>query len=245
VENHTHAIRGGVGLTGELLAAIALAVAAVRIGGILGTVAVVMVIARLHGALSAERRLATIDAATGALNRRAFTAAAERERRRAERSGRPLSLAYLDLDGLKGVNDRLGHRAGDRALRTAAAALSSSLRAGDLIGRVGGDEFALLLPDTDVLGAARASERMRHTVAAACREGNVPVTASVGTATFRFPPTSVGDMLAAADRLMYRSKEAGGNRVTGSVVPFHVIRRGGSRLRLASDRAEDLWEVLK
>jgi diguanylate cyclase (GGDEF)-like protein len=245
VENYTHAIRGGFRLTGELLAAVALAVAAVRIGGILGTVAVVMVIVRFHGALAAERRLATIDAATGALNRRAFTAVAERERRRAERSGRPLSLAYLDLDGLKDVNDRLGHRAGDRALRAAAAALASSLRAGDLIGRVGGDEFALLLPDTDVLGAARASERVRHTVAAACRERDVPVTVSVGTATFRFPPTSVDDMLSAADRLMYRSKEAGGNRVTGSAVPFHVIRWGGGGLRLVPNRARDPREVLK
>lgn len=211
-------------LTGEFVASLALGVCAVQIGGLGGMAAVGMLIARLHALAAAQRRLASSDAATGAFTRRAFAVVAERERRRAERSGMPLSVVYLDLDGLKTVNDRSGHRRGDRVLRAAASAVAGAVRAGDSVGRVGGDEFAVLLPGTDVLWAARVAERLRRAVATACRGSGV--TASVGAATFRFPPSSVTDMLAAADRLMYRSKNAGGNRVTGAVIPFHVLRSG-------------------
>ncbi len=213
-------------LAGEYIASLALGLAAVRLGGMLGMIAVLVVVTRLYRSAVAQRRLATVDAATGALNRRAFVAAVERERHRAERSGAPISVIYLDLDGLKQVNDLMGHRTGDRVLRMAAAAITASLRAGDVVGRVGGDEFAVVLPEADVLAAARVSERLRSAVAAAGIDRRAAVTASVGAATFRFPPASADDMLAAADRLMYRSKAAGGNLVTGAVIPFHVLRWG-------------------
>jgi diguanylate cyclase (GGDEF)-like protein len=235
VANHIDAILEGArhpvgAVTGEFLASLALGVYAVHVGGPGGMAVVMLLVARLHASAAAHRRLAITDAATGALTRRAFVAAAERERRRAERSGRPLSIAYLDLDGLKSVNDRSGHRAGDRVLRAAANAVAGALRGDDAVGRVGGDEFAVLLPDADVLGAARIAERLRKAVATACRAPGV--TASVGAATFRFPPSSVDDMLAAADRLMYRSKEAGGDKVTGAVIPFHVVRTGARSIHV-------------
>jgi diguanylate cyclase (GGDEF)-like protein len=244
VENHMRAIRvdaepgplAARWLGGEFLAAATVAFAAVWLGGIAGFACVVVVIARLHRSLAEQRRLATVDGPTGALNRRAFTEAAARERRRAARSGAPLSLAYLDLDGLKEVNDRRGHRAGDRMLRDAALAIASAVRLTDVVGRVGGDEFAVLLPGADALDAAAVAQRLRRAVAASCADASI--TASVGVATFRFPPESVEDMLAAADRLMYRSKAAGGNRITGAVIPFHVIRWGHRTVHVLPEMAD-------
>ena len=173
----------------------------------------------LHRSLEHQRHLATVDSLTGALNRRAFEIAAERERLRAARHGTVLSLAYLDVDHFKSANDRLGHHAGDKVLGEVAGAITQAVRVTDLFARVGGDEFVLLLPETDTRDAMIVVQRVRAAVAAAARAAGYPVALSAGIATFRFPPESVDAMLAAADDLLYKAKAAGRDRVVGAMMP--------------------------
>ena len=172
----------------------------------------------LHRALEHQRRLAAVDSLTGALNRRAFEIAAERERLRAARHGTALSLAYLDVDHFKAANDRLGHHAGDRVLSEVARAITGAMRGTDLFARMGGDEFVVLLPETDAREAMTVVQRVRAAAASAARAAGYPVALSAGITTFRFPPESVDAMLAAADDLLYKAKAAGRDRVVGAVM---------------------------
>jgi diguanylate cyclase (GGDEF)-like protein len=133
----------------------------------------------LHRALEHQRHLATVDSLTGALNRRAFEIAAERERLRAARHGTALSLAYLDVDHFKSANDRLGHHAGDKVLAQVATAINQAVRATDLFARVGGDEFVLLLPETDARDAMSVVQRMRAAAASAARAAGYPASVSL------------------------------------------------------------------
>lgn len=173
----------------------------------------------LHRSLEHQRHLAAVDSLTGALNRRAFEIAAERERLRAARHGTALSLAYLDVDHFKAANDRLGHHAGDRVLAEVARAITDAVRGTDLFARTGGDEFVLLLPETDAREAMTVVQRVRAAAASAARAAGYPVALSAGIATFRYPPESVDAMLAAADDLLYKAKAAGRDRVVGAVAP--------------------------
>ncbi|MEE9299426.1 MAG: GGDEF domain-containing protein [Acidimicrobiia bacterium] len=172
----------------------------------------------LRGALIEQRDRAMIDPLTGAMNRRAFHLVAERERIRAGRTGSAVTLAYFDLDDFKDVNDRFGHEAGDRLLRVFAAVVRAETRGSDVLCRIGGDEFVLMLPDTDARAAVVVVDRVRNLLAQCC-ESEVPsVTVSVGISTYRFPPSTVDAMLAGADQLMYQAKAAGGDTVVGSVI---------------------------
>jgi len=138
------------------------------------------------------------DPLTGLPNRRASTAQLERHLAHAKRTGAPLSVAVLDVDGLKALNDREGHEAGDALLRAAADAWRGALRREDHLARVGGDEFVLLLPDTDLEEAGRAAERLRSTAP--------KVSVSIGLAQWRRGETPAA-LLARADELMYRDKQ--------------------------------------
>ncbi|MCJ7725493.1 MAG: GGDEF domain-containing protein [Acidimicrobiia bacterium] len=169
---------------------------------------------RLRDALAHQTEAAATDPLTGALNRRAFQDAAERERLRAERRGEPISVAYLDLDGFKEVNDRHGHQAGDKVLEDLATSVLETIRGTDLFCRIGGDEFVLLLPDTGAKEAAAVIIRARS----AMNIDTTPVTSSVGIATFQIVPTTVGAMIDAADDLMYQAKHEGKDRIVGAVV---------------------------
>ena len=180
---------------------------------------VAILLESLHRALEHQRHLAAVDTLTGALNRRAFEIAAERERLRAARHGTVLSLAYLDVDHFKSANDRLGHHAGDQVLAEVARAITGAVRATDLFARMGGDEFVLLLPETDAREAMTVVQRVRAAAAGAARAAGYPAALSAGIATFRFPPASVDAMLAAADDLLYKAKAAGRDRVVGAVAP--------------------------
>lgn len=168
--------------------------------------------------LEGERRLiqlATIDPLTGLMNRRAFDQALEREFERAQRYGRLVSLVLLDLDHFKRVNDTWGHPVGDRVLAQVAAAIRSCQRHVDLAVRLGGEEFALLLPETNAEGAAIAGERLRHAIGnlkMAVGEEPVPLTASVGVVTWSPLFATAAEMVEAADRTLYRAKAAGRNR---------------------------------
>jgi two-component system cell cycle response regulator len=130
----------------------------------------------------------------------------------ARRHDRPLAVAMIDLDGFKAVNDRHGHETGDRVLVAAAEALQRALRAEDVLGRLGGEEFLAVLPDTAAAPAARAAERLRAAVADA--GGPVRVTASVGWAVL-LPGELPDDLVRRADDALYAAKQEGRDRVKG------------------------------
>jgi diguanylate cyclase (GGDEF)-like protein len=173
-------------------------------------------IGSLRHAVIEQRRMAMVDPLTGAMNRRAFQLVAERERLRAGREGTALTLAYFDLDHFKEINDRLGHAAGDLILAELTTAANETIRGTDLFARIGGDEFVLLLPDTDAREALVVVDRVR----ALLRDEALGhhITSSVGVASYRFPPGSVDAMLAGADELLYQAKDRGGDTVVGMVI---------------------------
>ena len=163
------------------------------------------------------QRLATTDPLTGALNRRSFFEQGESELRRARRYGAPLSLILVDVDHFKQVNDGFGHCAGDAVLRRLVETLKAALREHDLVCRYGGEEFALLFPETDQVGAEMIAERLRHAVAAlevAHEDGTIRPTVSIGGTQVEVDSDSLESALSRADAALYRSKEAGRNRVT-------------------------------
>ncbi len=158
--------------------------------------------------------LSSTDALTGLNNRRHLQERLEEECARAERYGSMLSLLLIDLDGLKELNDRLGHRAGDAALRRAASAIRSGSRASDVGARWGGDEFVVLAPDTSLDEAAHLAERIRSFVEEVTT-GGPEITVSVGVATFdpaRWSATPEA-LVRVADTALYDAKRAGRNRV--------------------------------
>jgi two-component system, cell cycle response regulator len=152
------------------------------------------------------------DPLTRLYNRRFLFSQLEALASGARRHGRPLAVAMVDLDGFKAVNDTHGHEAGDEVLIAAAEALQRALRAEDVLGRLGGEEFLALLPDTDADAAARTSERLRAAVAAA--GGPVAVTASVGWAVLE-DAEEPDAVVRRADSALYAAKAAGRNRVRG------------------------------
>lgn len=167
--------------------------------------------------LDEERRASRSDALTGAANSRAFYETAAAEIVRARRYGHPLTVAYIDLDDFKAVNDRVGHHGGDRLLRRVSDALRAAVRQVDTVARMGGDEFAILMPETGPEGAAAAVRKLAQR-AAQNVEGVGPVTVSLGAVTFCMPPPNPEDLIDRADALMYEAKRAGKNAVRTAVV---------------------------
>jgi diguanylate cyclase (GGDEF)-like protein/PAS domain S-box-containing protein len=179
-------------------------------------------------ALATEKRLSRTDALTGVANRRAFYETAEAERKRSVRYGRPVSLAYIDLDNFKQINDQSGHETGDQVLACVAETLRKNIRAESLVARLGGDEFAVLLPETDQVAASLVTNKLRDLLATAMREKDWPVTFSVGVVTYDKPPQSTEQMMHAADELMYRVKREGKNSVASSLIIRDESESAGS-----------------
>jgi diguanylate cyclase (GGDEF)-like protein len=171
------------------------------------------VVSAFKTSLEHERELARTDYLTGALNGRSFGEAAAAEIARARRHAHPFSVAYIDVDDFKQVNDRRGHSAGDRLLKSIADSLSRNVRDVDTVARIGGDEFAVLMPETDARAAHVAMLRMRRRLIEEAGASGWPVTVSVGVVTFDAPPDSVDDLLRAADEVMYSAKRGGKNAV--------------------------------
>jgi diguanylate cyclase (GGDEF)-like protein len=161
------------------------------------------------------RAAARTDPKTGLLNAVSWQEEASREIVRASRERRPLAVLMVDLDHFKAFNDSYGHIAGDQALVAAAKALEDGLRSYDLVGRFGGEEFTVLLPNADEAEAQRAAERLRRRVADLVLPGTpgARLTASIGGATVESPGVDVTDLLAAADHALYRAKNAGRNQI--------------------------------
>lgn len=165
-------------------------------------------------ALAALERASVTDALTGVANRRGFAAAAEAALRSSRRDGRGTAVVMFDLDRFKGINDGHGHAAGDAVLRAAAAVLRRSLRGGDVVGRLGGEEFALLCPGTATAEAASLAERVRTAIRSEVPHpagGGAAVTTSAGVAAVE--DAGLEAALAAADRALYAAKAAGRDRV--------------------------------
>lgn len=182
------------------------------------------------------RQIAKQDAMTGALTRRGFFAEVEKEFLRATRYDRPSALVMIDVDRFRDINDRYGHAAGDAVLVSIANACMSTMRRSDVLGRIGGEEFALLLPETEAEEAGEAAERIRRTVESTIVEtsaGAIRATISLGIAPI--PAVSEGSnaWLAEADIALYEAKQFGRNRVAVG------------KARKPAPRATDLTEQVK
>lgn len=186
----------------------------VVLGSVLACLSIVVTYTAAR-ALHLQREASHLDPLTGLHNRRLFTELLTEHVAQAGRYGRDLSLGIVDLDGFKLINDTLGHRAGDRILEGAAAAMRGSVRKSDHVFRFGGEEFAILMPETDELAAAIALERVRRALAEkpiTYGRGEAQVRCSIGVTAY-VPPESEEEFVVRADRACYAAKRRGRDQV--------------------------------
>lgn len=179
--------------------------------------AMIVLLHETQVAWRSQRELANSDALTGLPNRRAFLARAQQEMDRLPARHAPLTIAYLDCDGLKQVNDRFGHAAGDAVLQLIAAAGRRLLTGPQYLARLGGDEFVLLLPDTDASAAGRILAELEDTLEHESQGLGVGVSVSAGMETFTTPPESLARLMGGAEERMYVAKQA-----AKKVVPLYA-----------------------
>ncbi|MDM3871464.1 diguanylate cyclase [Porticoccus sp. W117] len=180
-------------------------------------------ILKIHDLEQEARKLATYDSLTTVMTRRAFMDSALSVMKVASRNHAPFSLLYLDVDDFKQVNDTHGHPAGDEVLRQFGEIIRHQIRASDLVGRIGGEEFALALADTHLGGAMHLAEKLRRSLGqhvVQYKQQAIQCTASIGiSATEWNQPLSFEQLCNQADKALYRAKKSGKNRVTHSVNP--------------------------
>lgn len=176
-----------------------------------------LLLATLRDTLFNERHLARTDDLTGLYGRRAFEEQLDHDLALAQRHNSAVTLAYLDLDDFKAVNDSRGHAEGDRVLRTTGWALNKFTRRVDTAARLGGDEFALILPDTGPSGAQEAISSLMRDLQQAFNAIEVQITCSIGVVTFQNPALPAASAVAAADALMYEVKRQGKGAVAYSI----------------------------
>ena len=162
---------------------------------------------------AAEKTLASSDPLTGALNRRAFFDIAEYELNRSQRYEHAITLAYIDLDNFKAINDRLGHTVGDNLLETVTKTIASNIRSTDILSRFGGDEFVILLPETKTDAAEAFLGKIQYQLDQAMAAKSWPVSFSIGAITYPKAPPGVEEVIKKADMLMYEVKRSGKNRL--------------------------------
>ena len=175
--------------------------------------ALVVLGSMLQISLKLQRRFQRRDALTGLANSKAFLEQVDAELNRSKRTGRPVTVAFLDCDGFKSINDSLGHLTGDDLLKTVASTLRAVTRSYDVVARGGGDEFALLLPESDSEMAKAVIERVREKLREAMQSQSWPVTFSIGVASFYTAEVDAVEAVRTADNLMYDVKKAGKNDV--------------------------------
>lgn len=191
----------------------------------IASLGVVIILAYLFSSirerLLKERELADTDSLTQSFNRRRFYLHAENEIQRSRRYLHPFTIAYIDLDDFKAINDNFGHVTGDDLLRTVVKVMTENARATDIIARLGGDEFAILFVETGSREAANALEKIHARLNNAMQQAGWPVTFSIGMVTYETPPVDVRQVLKQVDEMMYAAKKGGKNRVN------HFISRSG------------------
>jgi diguanylate cyclase (GGDEF)-like protein len=201
----------------QAIDAIGVATVGVNLTALILLAYVAMVIAReQRRARDAAIRLSTVDPLTALFNRTFFFAAVDREIARSTRSGRGFCLLMMDLDELKAINDRQGHFIGDRVLRAVGEVIRDGVRRIDIAARYGGDEFVVLLPETEASGAYVVAEKIRLGAAELAVPGtDMKTSLSVGVVSYPDDGRTSDELMISADRAMYASKRSGKNRVMG------------------------------
>jgi diguanylate cyclase (GGDEF)-like protein len=224
------AITGGLAVGLWLVVDVVIGTGAIEPGLTVVNLVVLTVAFQLFGQLLANLRehldqtheMAHTDSLTKVHNRRAFWSATAREVERGGRDGDPFSVAYIDVDDFKGVNDRFGHRIGDELLCRIARALQQDLRQLDMVARLGGDEFAILMPGTGVFGADQVIARVRERLRDEGLQRAFGIDFSIGCLTVAEASADVDEIVAKADALMYDVKHAGRGQVRHAVLsPKH------------------------
>ena len=179
---------------------------------------VAMLMFALRKAYENEKGLARIDNLTGAANARFFSELVQMEISRSQRNKQPFTIAYVDLDNFKSINDHFGHSMGDKVLCTIAKQAKRHLRKVDVVARLGGDEFAFLLPETDQAEAQVAISKIQNHLLDEMRRNNWPVTFSIGVLTcINMSQKTTDELIRQADDLMYSVKNNGKNSICYSV----------------------------
>lgn len=178
-----------------------------------------LLLSSLLDVLKREQELAHTDPLTGAMNSRRFYALAQMEVDRCRRYQHPFSLAYLDVDNFKNINDQFGHIKGDEVLCAIAQTAAKHLRETDTFARVGGDEFTILLPETGSGGARIVLEKLQGELSEQLAQNGYLITFSLGVLSCTVAPASVSDLIQMADRLMYSVKNHGKNSILFATYP--------------------------
>jgi len=172
-----------------------------------------VIITFLLSSLKNSLELARKDHLTTAINLRYFYELVQMEINRSQRNRHPFTIAYIDLDNFKAVNDQFGHNIGDKVLITLVDSVSKVIRKSDFIGRLGGDEFAVLFPETDQEAAQMIFSKIQNGFVESAQQMNLSITFSVGMLTCNVAPSTIDDLIRKADELMYLAKSDGKNAV--------------------------------
>jgi len=190
----------------------------VQLGIFLAATYMITIQLALKRSLEKEQKLSRIDFLTGALNRRAFAEFLSAEVERSTRYKHHFSIAFIDLDNFKGVNDRFGHAAGDSLLRTVVLTIKENIRSTDIMARLGGDEFVVLFPETGTDAAESIIMKVHTKLSEAMNRKDWSVTASIGLVTYLDAPPSCDEILNKAEQIMYLAKNGGKNRIERIVI---------------------------
>ena len=187
--------------------------------GLVFFIAVSLSLTSMRLSMDSWEEMSKTDSLTGAANLRGFIEKAQAEIERSVRRGHAITLAYLDVDDFKAINDRFGHSIGDEVLTRIAEQTLLRIRKTDTLGRLGGDEFAILFPETDSESAELVLNRIKENLTEKLQLSDWTVTFSGGAVTFKAAPHSVDEMIRKADDLMYEAKRRGKNTWTFATYP--------------------------
>lgn len=186
-------------------------------------IVVASLLSALRRAYQYQKALARTDYLTDVANARSFYESAQTEISRARRYEHPFTLAYLDVDNFKAVNDKHGHEVGDQLLKTVGEVVKENLRATDIVARIGGDEFAILLPETGNEAAEFVIQKVQKTLMDEMQKNGWFVTFSIGVVTCLDPPRTVAEVVKWSDNLVYAAKSSGKNTIKYDVIADYDV----------------------